>query len=86
MPIYEIVCQKCGVESEVLVPTSKAPLICPSCGSLNTSRLMSATSSRTGKDSQTYPGPQDTACCGSTPAQANCAGPGSCCGKSVAKN
>jgi hypothetical protein len=27
------------------------------------------------------PGPGDTACCGSSPDRASCAGPGSCCGK-----
>jgi hypothetical protein len=43
---------------------------------------MSATSSLTGHDGQKMPGSKDTTCCGSMPAQAGCAGPGSCCGKS----
>jgi len=81
MPIYEIFCQKCGAEAEVLVAKKDDPLLCPSCGSEKTSRLMSASSPRTGKSGQRFPGPKDTACCGSTPAQASCAGPGSCCGK-----
>ena len=81
MPIYEIVCQKCGVEAEVLIARQGDALICPSCGSDEISKLMSATSSSTGKSGQLFPGPKDTACCGTSPAQANCAGPGSCCGK-----
>lgn len=81
MPIYEIFCEKCGTEAEVLIAKKDDPLICPSCGSAETSRLMSATSARTGKSGQQFPGPRDTACCGSTPSQAGCAGPGSCCGK-----
>ncbi|MBW1897200.1 MAG: zinc ribbon domain-containing protein [Deltaproteobacteria bacterium] len=81
MPIYEIVCQKCGAEAEVLIARRGDKLLCPSCGSHETSKLMSAASSRSGKSSQVFPGPKDTACCGSTPAEASCAGPGSCCGK-----
>jgi hypothetical protein len=41
---------------------------------------MSASSSLTGRARQAVPGPGDTACCGSTPSHAGCAGPGSCCG------
>jgi putative FmdB family regulatory protein len=81
MPIYEICCQSCGAQAEVLVAKQEDPLLCPHCGSRDTARLMSATSSRSGKSGQLHPGPKDTACCGSTPSQAHCAGPGSCCGK-----
>jgi putative FmdB family regulatory protein len=81
MPIYEILCQKCGAEAEILIARMDDPLLCPSCGSHKTSKLMSATSSRSGKGGHLFPGPKDTACCGSTPAQASCSGPGSCCGK-----
>ena len=81
MPIYEILCQKCRTQAEVLIARQGDQLLCPNCGSDETSKLMSATSSRTGKSGQVFPGPKDTACCGSTPAEASCAGPGSCCGK-----
>jgi putative FmdB family regulatory protein len=81
MPIYEIRCRKCGTEAEILIARRGDPLRCPDCGSEETSKLMSATSSRTGKSGSLFPGPGDTACCGSTPAQASCAGPGSCCGR-----
>jgi putative FmdB family regulatory protein len=81
MPIYEIACQHCGKEAEVLVSRQGDPLTCPSCGSTKTSRLMSATSASTGKSGHPFPGPTDTACCGTTPSEASCAGPGSCCGK-----
>jgi hypothetical protein len=44
---------------------------------------MSATSSLTGKTGQPLPGPGDTGCCGQHPGHAGCAGPGSCCGKTL---
>ena len=81
MPIYDIICRSCGKKSEVLMISSDDKLICPNCGSLLTTRLMSATSSLTGQNVKEFPGPRDTACCGSSPSQAHCAGPGSCCGK-----
>ncbi len=40
MPIYEYRCAKCGEEFEELVFDETAPA-CPSCGSLQTSKLMS---------------------------------------------
>ena len=82
MPIYEIQCVDCGHVGEVLVMDRSSQPACPSCGSANTSRLMSATSSLTGRGGQNLPGPKDTACCGSRPGQAvGCTGPGSCCGQ-----
>jgi putative FmdB family regulatory protein len=82
MPIYEIKCQDCDYTGELLQVDSAAPIICPVCSSRNTAKLMSATSSLTGRSGQQLPGPQDTACCGSHPGQAaGCAGPGSCCGR-----
>lgn len=82
MPIYEIRCADCGHVGEVLTMVRLSDLACPSCGSEKTSRLMSATSSLTGRSGQNLPGPQDTGCCGRRPGQAEgCAGPGSCCGQ-----
>jgi putative FmdB family regulatory protein len=81
VPIYDIVCRACGKDSEVLAIRSQDPLACPDCGSTLTTRLMSTTSSLTGRNAMDLPGPKDTGCCGSTPSQAHCAGPGSCCGK-----
>ncbi|MGD9007989.1 MAG: zinc ribbon domain-containing protein [Desulfobacteraceae bacterium] len=82
MPIYEIQCQDCDYSGEVLVVGSDGAMSCPSCGSQHTTKLMSATSSMTGRTGPQMPGPQDTACCGSRPGEAsNCAGPGSCCGQ-----
>jgi hypothetical protein len=43
--------------------------------------LLSAHSSLSGAGRQSIPGIGDTACCGSSPMEASCAGPGSCCGK-----
>lgn len=81
MPIYDIQCVSCGNKSELLIRNANGVLICPDCGSVQTTRLMSTTSSLTGRTARDIPGPKDTACCGSNPAQAQCAGPGSCCGK-----
>jgi putative FmdB family regulatory protein len=82
MPIYEIECTVCGYIGELLVMNRDGAMACPSCGSNQTAKLMSATSSLTGREGQKVPGAQDTACCGSRPSEAsNCAGPGSCCGQ-----
>ena len=80
MPIYEIECLDCGRTGERLVIGSDDEINCTHCGSGQTRRLMSASSSLTGHSRQAVPGPGDTACCGSTPGQAGCASPGSCCG------
>ena len=81
MPIYEVKCAACGAESEILVTGSDAKLICPSCGADGAEKMMSASSSLTGRSAQGLPGPGDHTCCGSAPGTGSCAGPGSCCGK-----
>jgi hypothetical protein len=43
--------------------------------------MLSAPSTLSGSSAHKMPGPGDTACCGSSPMQSGCAGPGSCCGK-----
>lgn len=83
MPIFEIACNACGFAGEVLELKSQAAIKCPTCGSTETRRLMSATSSLTGKTAQYVPGPGDTGCCGQAPGHSGCAGPGSCCGKAA---
>lgn len=80
MPIFEIACKVCGYTGEVLVMNSEGVMVCPSCNSDRTEKMMSTTSSLTGREGQRVPGSNDTACCGSRPGQASgCAGPGSCC-------
>ena len=83
MPIYEIACQACGQHGEVLLTSHRDPIRCPHCGGSETRKVMSATSSLTGHSGMTLPGPGDTGCCGNQPGQTNCAGPGSCCGKTI---
>lgn len=83
MPLFDIQCRACGRISEVLVFHADAPIPCPACGSEETGRLMSPTSSLTGKTGQGLPGHGDTTCCGGSPAAGSCAGPGSCCGKTA---
>ena len=51
MPIFEVLCRDCGKMGEVLVFAGNEALICPHCGSAQTAKLMSATSSLTGRES-----------------------------------
>lgn len=81
MPLFDFLCQDCGKIHEVLVASLNDAPICESCGSRNLKKMLSAHSSMSGAAKNSMPGPGDTACCGSSPAQANCAGPGSCCGR-----
>jgi hypothetical protein len=46
-------------------------------------KLVSAHSSMSGPHKNRMPGLGDTSCCGSSPGEAGCAGPGSCCGKNL---
>jgi putative FmdB family regulatory protein len=81
MPIFEYLCLDCGERSEILMVRSGEEPQCPACGARNLRKLLSAPSLLSGTTRHNLPGPGDTACCGSTPSQAGCAGPGSCCGK-----
>lgn len=81
MPIYDIKCLDCGHIGEVLIFGVSDPMTCPSCGGSHIERLLSAPSDLTGRARQQTPGPGDHTCCGSSPLQAGCQGPGSCCGK-----
>ncbi|MFP4314673.1 MAG: FmdB family zinc ribbon protein, partial [Desulfovibrionales bacterium] len=80
MPLFDIVCTKCGFTGEVLIPTGPSSVTCPECGG-GVEKQLSAPSTLSGKTPKSRPGHGDTACCGSSPSQAGCAGPGSCCGK-----
>ena len=81
MPIYDYLCMHCGEVCEILVTSSDVSPACSACGGQELKKMMSAHSSRSGASSPGFPGPGDTACCGTSPAKATCAGPGSCCGK-----
>ncbi|HHE75129.1 MAG: zinc ribbon domain-containing protein [Deltaproteobacteria bacterium] len=81
MPIFEYVCSDCGQTSEILLTSTTDRVKCTSCGSRKLKKLFSAHAAVSGSSASHMPGPGDTACCGSSPGQANCAGPGSCCGK-----
>jgi len=81
MPLFDFLCLECGKTSEVLIASSEQLPICRECGSVKLEKLLSAPSSLSGAHKQGLAGAGDTACCGSSPAQAHCAGPGSCCGK-----
>ncbi|MBA3036814.1 MAG: zinc ribbon domain-containing protein [Desulfobacterium sp.] len=81
MPLFDYVCLDCGKTSEILIVAAKDSPLCRDCGSSSMQKQLSAPSSLTGQQASRFPGPKDTACCGSSPGQAQCAGPGSCCGK-----
>lgn len=83
MPLFDFLCQDCGKTSEILVSDTQMLIQCLACGSTKLNKLLSAPSSLSGPSSNSMPGPGDTACCGSSPGHSNCAGPGSCCGRSV---
>jgi putative FmdB family regulatory protein len=83
MPIYEVACQDCRQVNEVIVMGSDDKIACPACGGTHTEKLISATSSLTGRTGQSLPEAGDTTCCGNSPGASGCAGPGSCCGKTV---
>ena len=81
MPLFDFLCADCGHVAEMLVFNETPTVQCEKCGSSNLKKLMSAHSSLSGTASNALPGPGDTACCGSSPSHAGCAGPGSCCGR-----
>lgn len=81
MPLFEYLCTDCGQVNEVLVFGSDDPPVCDTCGSQNQRKLLSAHSALSGTVKNNLPKAGDTACCGSSPDSAGCAGPGSCCGK-----
>lgn len=82
MPLYDFQCPDCGQTFELLMVSREEVPVCPHCRGRNLKKLMAAHASMSGSPSA-FPGPKDTACCGSAPGKASgCAGPGSCCGKS----
>ena len=83
MPLFEYLCLDCGKLNEILIIASDDKQQCQACGGDNLKKMISAHSSLSGPMSPKFPGRGDTACCGSTPSEAGCAGPGSCCGKSA---
>jgi putative FmdB family regulatory protein len=84
MPLFDFSCENCGKTSEILVTGDDNQPQCQFCGSRNLKKQLSAHSSMSGIGKPKMPGLGDTTCCGSSPNEAGCAGPGSCCGKNVA--
>lgn len=81
MPIFEYLCLDCGKTSEILIAVSDDIPLCNSCSSRNLKKLLSPHASMSGPSKNSMPGLGDTTCCGSSPGEAGCAGPGSCCGR-----
>jgi len=80
MPIFEFQCQDCGKNSEILSIGSNEEDECQFCGSQNLKKQLSVPSSLSGVSKASMASPQVPACCGGSPDQMGCAGPGSCCG------
>jgi putative FmdB family regulatory protein len=83
MPIFEYLCLDCEKTSEIIIIGSDDSPQCDFCNSHHLKKLLSAHSSMSGPLKNSMPGLGDTACCGSFPDEAGCAGPGSCCGKNL---
>ena len=81
MPLFEYLCMDCGELNEIIVSKTDDQAECKKCGSINLKKMLSAPSPLSGTQNNRIPGAGDTACCGSSPVHAGCAGPGSCCGK-----
>ena len=84
MPIFEYFCLECKKTSEIIIIGPDHSPQCNFCNSHHLEKLISAHSSMSGPLKNSMPGLGDTACCGSSPSEASCAGPGSCCGKNFA--
>ncbi len=80
MPLFDFLCLDCGKTSELLVFSEDELVGCGYCESRRVKKLLGAPASCSGSSHAHLPGPGDTACCGVSPHQASCAGPGSCCG------
>lgn len=82
MPLFDYICLDCGEKSEILMISTSDEAACSACGSEKVRKVLSphAVISGVAKRGR-LPGPGDTACCGSSPSETGCAGPGSCCGK-----
>ncbi|CCO22045.1 FmdB family zinc ribbon protein [Maridesulfovibrio hydrothermalis] len=80
MPIYEYKCLECKNIYEEISSKSSDLGECPACGHNYREKLISSTSSLTGKDTPGVPDAAGTGCCGANPSSKGCI-PGSCCGK-----
>lgn len=83
MPLFDFSCDDCGQFSELLVTGNDIEPKCKFCGSQNLKKQLSAHSSISGIARTKIPGLKDSTCCGSSPNESTCAGPGSCCGKTI---
>jgi len=81
MPLFEFNCLDCGAVSELLVSLSDSQPQCQQCGSTRMQKKLSVPSSLSGVAKNTVPTAKEHGCCGVSPSEAGCAGPGSCCGK-----
>ncbi len=81
MPIFEYLCRDCGKLYEEIVANADTIPPCAHCGSEKGRKLLSTSSSLTGKERMNLPGAGDHGCCGGSPGEKGCV-PGSCCGKS----
>jgi putative FmdB family regulatory protein len=79
MPLFDFDCRDCGIQSEVLVLAPDDTPRCQHCGSTNLIKKLALPSSLSGIAKNRVPAMNEHGCCGVSPSEAGCAGPGSCC-------
>jgi putative FmdB family regulatory protein len=80
MPIYEFECVDCSHRTEILMKPDETDLVvCGKCGSRNLKKLLSAHAAAS--STKGFPESAADRCCGADGPPADCAGPGSCCGR-----
>lgn len=80
MPIFEYECSACGLVFEDVTLGQVEP-VCPNCAA-HTKRIVSASSTLTGKERGGLPDARGHGCCGERPKEKGCV-PGSCCGRAT---
>ncbi|MBI9110551.1 FmdB family zinc ribbon protein [Maridesulfovibrio ferrireducens] len=80
MPIFEYICLECGKIYEEISSSDANEGECPSCGKTTREKLISSTSTLTGKEAPVTKPHGGKGCCGSSPSAKGCI-PGSCCGR-----
>lgn len=80
MPLFDYVCADCGEVSELLMTRTDDVASCNACGSAEVHKLLSAHSSASGSRRGALPCGEGSPHCGTSPMEAGCPGPGSCCG------
>ncbi|NJB68743.1 putative FmdB family regulatory protein [Desulfobaculum xiamenense] len=80
MPILEYKCTSCGKVFEAIIIGDAPVPPCEFCGATGAERVLSPSSTASGRQGARMPDAGGHGCCGSRPSEKGCV-PGSCCGK-----